>query len=271
MRDDKQDTNPESKDAITQQEVVMTNSKGKTNNTPKLVPECECCGAPAGSHSTASTGSGAAVVHEHYEIVDPRPNAAAAPFTFHLPDAAALSAAGEGDSVQAIFRGVPPDEEIGAERMWVDITSAAADWVEGPLANEPFTIPNLEQGALIHLPRSHIITVRFSDPSREPVATPKRRFGERCVVDKGILAGTCDAVFVYRETPCLTKDDDAYPDSGWRIRSKREPFSGNELESEQAFYVGLCFALNANDTWLHLIDEPIGVAFEKDPETGLFV
>jgi hypothetical protein len=29
--------------------------------------------------------------------------------------------------------------------------------------------------------------------------------------------------------------------------------------------------LNKDDTWLHLIDEPIGARFEKDFERGVFI
>ena len=38
-----------------------------------------------------------------------------------------------------------------------------------------------------------------------------------------------------------------------------------------AKYYPLYLALNKDDSWLHLIDKPVGTAFKRDRKTGLFV
>ena len=38
-----------------------------------------------------------------------------------------------------------------------------------------------------------------------------------------------------------------------------------------AKYYPLYLALNKDDSWLHLIDKPVGSAFKRDLKTGLFV
>ena len=58
---------------------------------------------------------------ELYEIIDPRPIAASARFTFFLPSAARLGAVGKGDLVKVMMRAVPPSDKWDAERMWIEV------------------------------------------------------------------------------------------------------------------------------------------------------
>lgn len=64
----------------------------------------------------------------------------------------------------------------------------------------------------------------------------------------------------------MAKVGDRFPDSGWRIRGDMRAGLGKR----KAAYVALGAVLNRDDSWLHLIDEPIGARFEKDFETGRF-
>jgi hypothetical protein len=69
----------------------------------------------------------------------------------------------------------------------------------------------------------------------------------------------------------MTKEDDRFPDSGWRIRGDPRGASVEQLGSREVAYIALGAVLNRDDTWLHLIDEPVGARFEKDFERGIFV
>ena len=61
-----------------------------------------------------------------------------------------------------------------------------------------------------------------------------------------------------------------YPDSGWRIRGDVSLMTDAQCENESADYIALGAVLNADDSWLHLIDSPVGSQFFKNPETDEF-
>ena len=87
------------------------------------------------------------------------------------------------------------------------------------------------------------------------------------MVDKTVLDGVSQVKFLYREAPFETEYGEIYPDSGWRIRSKKRAFSE---KFDRPAYVALGAVLNRDDSWLHLIDKRLGSVFERDPEIGWF-
>jgi hypothetical protein len=209
---------------------------------------------------------------ELYEVLDPRPNAASAPYTFFLPDPELIKAVREDDHVKAMIRAVPPREKSGSERMWIRVTSARSDWLEGTLESQPHDMPELPQGAILQLPRSHVVDVILADAARTPpTVKPKREYWARCIVDQCVLVRELKVGYLYREAPVMTKEDDRFPDSGWRIRGDPRGASVEQLGSREVAYIALGAVLNRDDTWLHLIDEPVGARFEKDFERGIFV
>lgn len=208
---------------------------------------------------------------ELYEIEDPRPIAVEAPYTYFLPDPALIEAIGVGDSVKAVFVATPPSNTTyGAERMWVTVTAVDGAWLEGVLDSVPFDMPKLKRGANIRLPRSHVISVIIRDPVRMPILKIKREYWDRCLVDQSVVDGELKAGYLHREVPDLAGPKDKYPDSGWRIRGDMRGVSNEELESRKVVYVALGLVLNSDDSWIHLIDEPVGSAFERDFDTGAF-
>jgi hypothetical protein len=208
-----------------------------------------------------------------YEIVDPRPIAAEAKYTYFLPSAPRLAAVGVGDLVKLAIRAVPPSDKWDLERMWVKVTSAEAERLEGALDNEPDDMPNVHAGVVIRFPRTHILAVIFEDSAREAVLDDDghREHWERCMVDQAVIDGDVHVGFLYRETPDLAGPDDKYPDSGWRIRGDMRDATDDEINAREVAYVALGLVLNRDDSWLHLIDEPIGVRYEKNFETGEFI
>jgi len=157
--------------------------------------------------------------------------------------------------------------------MWIKITSADPEWLEGTLESMPSDMPNLSQGSIIRLPRSHVIDIIFADPEKELISRgePRREYWERCLVDQCVLDGKLPVHYLYRETPDMGEASDKYPDSGWRIRGDMRGVSAEQLDARKSVYVALGAVLNKDDSWIGLVDEPTGSAFEKDFESGTFV
>lgn len=68
----------------------------------------------------------------------------------------------------------------------------------------------------------------------------------------------------------MAQVDDEYPDSGWRIRGTSEAIEADEAAGRTPQYVALGAVLNEDDSWLSLVDEPVGSAFIRNLSTGYF-
>jgi hypothetical protein len=207
------------------------------------------------------------------KILDPRPIAASAKYTYYLPPEDRLNAVAAGHSVQIVLRAIPPSEKWDAERIWLKVVLTGPGWVEGILDSDPSDMPLLRPGTTIRAPSTHIINVMFDDPKKEAAlkADMRREHWERCLVDRGVLDGVLPVHYLYREQPNMTRDGDEFPDSGWRIRGDLRTASDEELRAREVAYVALGAVLNRDDSWIHLIDEPIGSAYERDFERRVYV
>jgi hypothetical protein len=207
-----------------------------------------------------------------YVLDDPRPIAAEAPYTYFLPSFEELEALAEGDLVQLVFRPVPAREKWGAERMWVTIVAVSGDALTGRLDSDPDDMPCLRPGDLVEfLPYNAIDCIWSETRSEPPPAQVKvRSYWERCLVDRCVVDDHVPVHFLYREEPELAAEGDKYPDSGWRIRGDYRSLSDEEIQARETSYIAIGPVLNADDSWLHLIDSPVGSAFIRDWETGEF-
>lgn len=208
-----------------------------------------------------------------YEVIDPRPVAALAKYTFFLPSAARIDAIAGGDLVQVTVRAIPNSMKWDAERLWVRVHSVEPDWLEGPLESQPDDMPLVSKGMTIRLPRTHVINVVFEDPDKEEaiLADQQREFWERCWVDQAVLDGELPVGFIYREEPEPIQDGERFADSGWRIRGDMRGASAAQLAERKIAYVALGAVLNKDDSWVHLIDEPTGASYDKDFDKSVFV
>lgn len=208
----------------------------------------------------------------HYVIYDPRPIAESAPYTFFLPSENELLAIQTGDLAKLIFRAVPPSPEWGAERMWVLVASISGDQLQGVLENVPWDMPQLQLGEIVAFCRSDIIDVQWAEERAQPppAAPPCREYWDRCMVDICVVDDGVPVHYLYREAPDLEAEGDKYPDSGWRIRGDYREVDDDEVDKRDAEYIALGKVLNADDSWLHLIDAPVGSAFLRNWETGAF-
>jgi len=208
-----------------------------------------------------------------YTIDDPRPIAEEAPYTYFLPSENELLALRPGDLVKLLFRSHPPGREWDAERMWVTIISVDGEHLTGRLENTPFDMPQLKPGRSVTFGRTDVIDILWSEArGTAPPPKPRRRqYWERCLVDSCVVEGLSPVDYLYREAPDLDDGDaDAPPDSGWRLRGTDDGIAEDEQAARSPQYIAIGKVLNEDDSWLHLIDAPVGARFIRDPETGKF-
>ena len=207
-----------------------------------------------------------------YKIEDPRPIKADAPYTFFLPSNDRLNALEVGDSVKIVIQSIPAGLDYDAERMWLEIVSIDGDNIKGSLDNEPFDMPQLKPKDIVKFKRWHVIDYQWQNSEKENQfeQQPTMQRLERCLVDNCVLNRKVPVDYLYREEPDMGNDDDKYPDSGWRIRGDVQLMTDNEYENDDAAYIALGKVLNEDDSWIHLIDEPVGSRFFKNKETGQF-
>ena len=209
----------------------------------------------------------------NYTLDDPRENARQFPYTYFLPSDEELAALQPGDLVKLVFRRTRPGEKWDAERMWVIVDEVATDCLTGRLDNVPSDMPGVEAGEVVRFCRYHVISIIWADDRKAPPPDPPvvREYWERCFVDSGVLSGELWVWYLYREAPDMALPDDEHPDSGWRIRGYHQDLTDEELDQRDAQYVAIGAVLNKDDSWLHLIDEPIGSSFIRHSKDEDFV
>jgi hypothetical protein len=182
-------------------------------------------------------------------------------YTFYKPSPLVLKKIQVGEVVKLIFRFESEDPEApGAERMWVlvDEINDVGEF-KGRLNNEPRHITDLKLDDPVVFASCHIIATEHDDNDNLVEKYIKRCFVTNRVLREGKLAG-----YLYREEP----DDEE--DSGWRITANDE--SDEYMENSKNYsYVSLGAVLNEDESFVELLESPVGSAFVRDPESGCFV
>lgn len=206
-----------------------------------------------------------------YCLSDPRGIAAIARYTFFLPSPAEIAAVGKDDLVKLTFEYVHETEKWAAERMWVRIEESDSETLAGVLDNDPDEpTSKLRLGDPVNFQRHNILSIQWANPEAAPQPEVYREYWERCLVDACVLDGSVPVEYLYREEPDMQDDGDAYPDSGWRIRGRFDHATDAEPDERQVEYVALGAVLNQDDSWIDLIDAPIGSRFWRDFSTNTF-
>ena len=208
---------------------------------------------------------------EGVALNDPRPIAASAPYTFELPHSDEITALEQGDGVKAIFREVADGRHYDAERMWVSVDRIENGFVIGKLDNEPYDMPSFKLGDPVRIPLTHVISCTYAEGKQAPQVHERRSYWDRCFVDACVVDGRSHVDYFYREEPDMTQEGDKYPDSGWRIRGRDEAVAEDDRLGEKPVYIALGKVLNQDDRWIHLIDSPIGSAFQWDAVRGDYI
>jgi len=202
-----------------------------------------------------------------YVLEDPRPKAKASPYTFFLPAPVEIDALRPGDLAKLVIVSVPRSLNWSGERMWVRVSEITPQGMKGTLENDPCDFPQLPRGSEVRFERHHIIDLLYEDPARAPDIEPPREYFERCLVDDCVLNGQVPVGGLWREEPQEGDGDAHYPDSGWRIRGALRHPTDEDIHAREMSYIALGAVLNRDDSWLHLIDAPVGSAFVRDFST----
>lgn len=210
-----------------------------------------------------------------YTLEDPRPIARDSPYTFYLPTKDHIKAIRIGDVVKLVFIGKPNGLIHNAERMWVTVTKRNDERLEGHLDNNPYDMPQLKAYDLIFFSDFQIIDIQWNEEKAQNIldnlSKPKsKQKWDRCLVDACIVNDGIEVQYIYRENPDMGSEDDKYPDSGWRIRGDVDAMTDEQYENGTPLYIALGKVLNSDDSFIHLLDAPIGSRFFKNPDSGEF-
>jgi hypothetical protein len=212
------------------------------------------------------------VTQAGYTLLDPRPIAVEAPYTFILPSSLEIAAIGKGDLVKLTFEYHHQTEKWAAERMWVIVETVEADKLRGVLDNHPNEpTSQLKAGDAVVFERHHILAIDWANSEAAPPAPNYRTYWERCLVDQCVLDGEEPVEYLYREEPEPKSEADEHPDSGWCIRGRMGDATDADMAAREMAYVALGAVLNRDDSWIEWIDAPVGTRLMRDFETTAYV
>jgi hypothetical protein len=182
-------------------------------------------------------------------------------YTFFKSPRETIALVRPGDIVKLIFVVESSDPEAPrAERMWVVVDRIDGDGrFFGRLGNQPRWIKDLQRGDEVAFDARHII-----DTQHDSDDNLVERYIKRCYVTQRVLRDGANVGYLYREAP--DRDDD----SGWRFTAGDESDEYMD-DADNAAYVSVGAVLSKDDSFIDLLDAPIGAAFERDRDTMAFV
>lgn len=195
-----------------------------------------------------------------WRLADASLIAAEAQYTFYKPSPQIIAHVAPGETVKLIFYFESDDRNApGGERMWVVVDEVLGEGrFRGRLDNEPRYIRDLKHGDPIEFEARHIINTQHDDNDNLV-----ERYLKRCFVTRRVLSEGYKVGYLYRETPEEEKD------SGWRITSNTETDEYMDTGGNMA-YVSLGAVLNRDDSFIGLLDQPVGSSFVRNAATGEF-
>lgn len=187
--------------------------------------------------------------------------AAASRYTFFKSPRETISLVRPDEVVKLIFVFDSENPEAPrAERMWVIVDQVGPDGhFIGRLDNEPEWIEDLKLGDEVTFDARHIINTEHD--SDDNIV---ERYVKRCFVTQRILRDGAKVAYLYCEEP------DNENDSGWRFTANDESDEYMDDPKNVAF-VSVGLVLSKDDSFINLLDSPVGASFVRDVRTQAFV
>lgn len=192
--------------------------------------------------------------------------AKAAKYTFYKPSQSLINKLKVGHLVKLIFRfETETSNQPGAERMWVEIIEIGDEKFTGTLANDPYYIKDLKYKDVLEFEAKHIIQVYELDDDEESIT---QKYIHRCMATNKVLYENAKIKYFYRQESVGELKNGIY-DTGWVMMAGDE--TDEYLENpENIQFVSLGAVLNKDDSFVHLLDEPVGSAFGWDENMGKY-
>jgi hypothetical protein len=190
------------------------------------------------------------------------------PYTFYRPSDALIELLRpEQATVKLIFRFEPyNDEQPSAERMWVIINSINNDGTyTGTLDNDPYYIKDLKAGDKITFGKEHIIQYDTLDELdiEDENADQLELYLKKCFASNHIMNDGYQVGRLYKEEPY----DEEH--TGWTLMSDYETQEYVD-DHNNLQYIAIGKVLNLDDSFIHLLNAPIGAEFCRDEATDTF-
>jgi hypothetical protein len=106
------------------------------------------------------------------------------------------------------------------------------------------------------------------DPAVRPLSQEHTEYGDHCLAGSCVVDAGVPVEDIYREEPDMAKEGDVFPDSGWRIRGQQNDARAGPCEGRKMAYLALGAVLNRDDSFIGLLDQPIGSAFMRNFAVG---
>ena len=197
-----------------------------------------------------------------WQLIDPRSIQAENPYTFFVPSDAEKNALEDGDLVKLMFECLDPDGG-SIERMWVIFSERDENGCRGQLDNEPLEIEGLSQGDQVHFEDFHIVGVW---DTKVDIVDDEDRYFARCHVDQRIIDGNANVGRLERRKPkwfwWWQRKYQRYADTGWHIFAEDDPTQSKTKMS----YLAIGVVLNKEDSFLRLLNSPVGTRLVRDGE-----
>jgi hypothetical protein len=186
-------------------------------------------------------------------------------YTFYRPSEAIIDSLKTGDIVKLIFRFESDEPNMPvAERMWVMIEVINDDGTfVGKLDNDPFHIKDIKAGNEVIFSREHIIQYDTIDDLDIEDTNDITKYLKKCFVSNHIMHYGYKVGRLYREEP---DDED---ETGWTFMSDYETQEYVD-DSKNLQYIAIGKVLNIDNSFINLLDEPVGSTYVRDDISGTF-
>jgi hypothetical protein len=183
-----------------------------------------------------------------WELVDPRPIKACAPYTFFTPSAEEMALARPGDALQLGFAMVDlPDGT--AERVWVTLVSRdETAWIGSVMAAE--TPSGIAPRGWVSFMPWHVWAVR---QCRVDTIDDECRYLARAHMDPRILTGECRVGALERRDAAPSRS--GFPETGWYAFADTV---GPRPSDGDMYHGPIGLLLNVDDSMRRLLGAPVG-------------